>query len=330
MGPRVPEPISYSEWRPSGASISKRKNAILENTETPTKRQKLNASEQVPSTIGTVGQPFVNPRIVPVGFVWDSVDYSCGYDATFTILANLWLENRARWSANFTFLGTNLGSLGVNLQRVIDRSLSLEQARDIIRRKMHSTHPALFPYGPNGTSIDRIADNLLPSHHYGNGRQHCPLCGFSDGKTYSILESAMSVTLDPSIEYPQGVTIQEWLNSVVSRGRAGDADQIRLIDSVSPLMIFSIDHARLKFNEYIIFDCNNLPVRLRLRGIIYGGQAHFTSRFVDKEGVMWFHDGITTASRCLEEVGYRSILDLLSLQRCGDKHAVAVVYAKEY
>ncbi|KAJ7823110.1 hypothetical protein B0H13DRAFT_1659253 [Mycena leptocephala] len=52
---------------------------------------------------------------------------------------------------------------------------------------------------------------------------------------------------------------------------------------------------------------------MRLRGIIYGGQGHFTSRFVDVHGYMWFHDGITTGSTCLPEANLLSVSDPLSL-----------------
>ncbi|KAJ7085896.1 hypothetical protein C8R44DRAFT_542589, partial [Mycena epipterygia] len=31
-----------------------------------------------------------------------------------------------------------------------------------------------------------------------------------------------------------------------------------------------------------------------LRGVIYGGENHFTSRIVKPNGDMWYHDGIET------------------------------------
>ncbi|KAJ7285324.1 hypothetical protein C8J57DRAFT_1038335, partial [Mycena rebaudengoi] len=34
----------------------------------------------------------------------------------------------------------------------------------------------------------------------------------------------------------------------------------------------------------------------RLRGVVYHGGSHFTSRIVDSCGDVWFHDGITTKS----------------------------------
>ncbi|KAJ7934892.1 hypothetical protein B0H13DRAFT_1591282, partial [Mycena leptocephala] len=53
----------------------------------------------------------------------------------------------------------------------------------------------------------------------------------------------------------------------------------------------------------------------RLRGIIYGGQGHFTCRFIDKAGDIWFHDGMVTGRNCLPEINIRRVADRLSLQK---------------
>ncbi|KAJ7611959.1 hypothetical protein B0H17DRAFT_906243, partial [Mycena rosella] len=49
------------------------------------------------------------------------------------------------------------------------------------------------------------------------------------------------------------------------------------------------------------FDCSGTLIKMRLRGVIYGGQDHFTCRFFDQTGCMWFHDGITTGRQCIQE-----------------------------
>ncbi|KAJ7878726.1 hypothetical protein B0H13DRAFT_1631019, partial [Mycena leptocephala] len=54
-------------------------------------------------------------------------------------------------------------------------------------------------------------------------------------------------------------------------------------------------------------------------GIMYGGQNHFTCRFVDRQGEIWFHDGITTGSTCNPEVNIATVTNLLNLHSCGEK-----------
>ncbi|KAJ7102042.1 hypothetical protein C8R44DRAFT_576793, partial [Mycena epipterygia] len=66
----------------------------------------------------------------------------------------------------------------------------------------------------------------------------------------------------------------------------------------------------------------------RLRGVIYGGQSHFTCRYVERDGEIWFHDGITTGRRCVREGNLRELDNLMDLQKCGEKYAVAVLYAR--
>ncbi|KAJ7015742.1 hypothetical protein C8F04DRAFT_985019 [Mycena alexandri] len=68
---------------------------------------------------------------------------------------------------------------------------------------------------------------------------------------------------------------------------------------------------------------------MKLRGIIYAGQAHFTCRYIERDGTMWFHDGITTGRNCLEEVKLQSLPDKLILHRCGEKRVTAVIYARD-
>jgi hypothetical protein len=49
------------------------------------------------------------------------------------------------------------------------------------------------------------------------------------------------------------------------------------------------------------------PVSLKMRGMIYVGQGHFTCRVVGKDGSMFFHDGIITTGRnCIPEGNYSS------------------------
>ena len=72
-----------------------------------------------------------------------------------------------------------------------------------------------------------------------------------------------------------------------------------------------------------------------IKGIIYLGDEHFTSRLIDKEGTVWYHDGITTKSRCLAEININHLTDirwLKTVDRDGDfgiKKAAFVIYIKE-
>ncbi|KAJ7705286.1 hypothetical protein B0H17DRAFT_886180, partial [Mycena rosella] len=84
----------------------------------------------------------------PLGLRWDSVNYSCDYDATFTILFNIWLENTSVWSEHFQHFSPLLSVMQNLLTRPIQEQPPLEQVRDTICAEMYHLKPTEFPYGP--------------------------------------------------------------------------------------------------------------------------------------------------------------------------------------
>ncbi|KAJ6530257.1 hypothetical protein B0H19DRAFT_967794 [Mycena capillaripes] len=351
-GPRAPEDEVYTEWRPSIPVSKKRKNAAVGSNDaypyknTARTKESLhedpeNRADNTQNTTGGIRHalPVVQNRRIAVGFLWDSRNYSCGYDATFTILGNIWLEDVNRWTAHFAYLSGTLGEFATALQAVVGKRITFEQARDLVRQSMNAARPDCFPYGQIGTSIDRIAQILLPSKFYATGKQSCNQCGYTDAHIYGMLESYLSVGLSNRYSYPEGVQLRDWLTRYMAKGRQGCpicrqnglAQRLHMLTTlrdIPPIMLFDINHDRIVFSEELVLVCEGTIATLRLQGIIYGGQRHFTCRFIDEGGDMWFHDGITTGKRCLPEINIHRVTDKLSLHRCGEKKAVAVIYAR--
>ncbi|KAJ7033812.1 hypothetical protein C8F04DRAFT_957155 [Mycena alexandri] len=69
-------------------------------------------------------------------------------------------------------------------------------------------------------------------------------------------------------------------------------------------------------------------VRSTLRGIVYGGAGHFTARYLTADGTVWFHDGIATGRRCIQD-GHLDTMDLASLSHARGKLALTLVYGRE-
>ncbi|KAJ7111506.1 hypothetical protein C8R44DRAFT_559676, partial [Mycena epipterygia] len=101
MGPRIPEKVVYSEWRSSDMASKKRKSTGGE-IRRPTKKAKTAAHPPIIDSGYGAPSHFIPSQRAPVGMVWDSRDHSCGYDSTFTILANMWAEDSARWHNVFS------------------------------------------------------------------------------------------------------------------------------------------------------------------------------------------------------------------------------------
>ncbi|KAJ7112376.1 hypothetical protein C8R44DRAFT_632100 [Mycena epipterygia] len=70
--------------------------------------------------------------------------------------------------------------------------------------------------------------------------------------------------------------------------------------------------------------------RYVLRGVIYGGENHFTSRIVRPNGDMWYHDGIETGHKTVNEGSMHSMqADYLNTCDKGGvrRTAIGVIYA---
>ncbi|EPQ55490.1 hypothetical protein GLOTRDRAFT_41520, partial [Gloeophyllum trabeum ATCC 11539] len=64
-------------------------------------------------------------------------------------------------------------------------------------------------------------------------------------------------------------------------------------------------------------------------GIVYLGDCHFNSRFIDKMGKIWYNNGIVTARQCTEE-GNISNANMEHLHTCKGTRKVLVIYARWY
>ncbi|KAJ6522930.1 hypothetical protein DFH09DRAFT_938153 [Mycena vulgaris] len=347
MGPRVPEPVTYSEWKPSIPKNNKRKNAAVrtdaDEDQKKAKRSRSDLKSDAPTSgSSTVARSLANtvPGPRPVGLIWDNRDHSCAYDATFTILNNLWAEDNLAWTHRFSDLSPLMEKYALNLNSMVQRAgSSLEQVRDGLRSQMHSINPGHFPYGPNSTSIDKLAGVLLPSKSYGSGKQSCLTCGFADPLEYSLFEASVSAGLSGRRDYPVPVPLQDWIRDNLALGR-GVCPACRLnnvrskmfmipkLTDVPGIMLIDINHDRLSFSDQLGFDSAGVMVKLNLRGIIYGGQNHFTCRFIDSNGTVWFHDGISTGRTCIRDASLEGRYDPMALHKCGEKLAVAVIYAR--
>jgi hypothetical protein len=88
-------------------------------------------------------------------------------------------------------------------------------------------------------------------------------------------------------------------------------------------LIFEYPNIDIKTSHKIKFQDNTV---LKLRGIVYHGDSHFTSRIISPEGNIWFHDGMTTGGTC-ETDGHLETTKDKQLRNCQSKKLVLVVYA---
>ncbi len=334
---RIPSAVIYSDWSPSVTKSLKRKNAVIEPDNLATNNKSVKPAKRARTDL--TARLILTSMVQPAGLIWDQLNYSCAYDAMFTVLGNLLIEDRRRWTTCFKRLNPLMDEFGAAMNNVLAGNLSFEQARNQIRRKLRVAAPGDFPMGPNTTSIDLLTKCLFPSRFYAIGSQSCATCGYKDPRPRGILESYLSAGLSNRLDYSKGVPLQDWLSDYLVRGNShcvvcrlqGLKSRLVVkctISGAPPLILFDVMHEKLIFNQELMVACTGYDHKMRLRGIIYGGQNHFTCRFIDIDGNMWFHDGITTGQKCLPEVNINAVPDLLELHTCGQKKAVCVIYAQ--
>ena len=92
-----------------------------------------------------------------------------------------------------------------------------------------------------------------------------------------------------------------------------------------PLIAFDLAWQRTEIDAELLVHVNGDNISYKLRGIIYFGENHFTSRIISETGQTWFHDGITTGQSVIYE---GDVHNVRALNMCQGKQASMAVYTK--
>ncbi|KAF7968172.1 hypothetical protein HWV62_31676 [Athelia sp. TMB] len=264
----------------------------------------------------------------PVGFVWDSDNWSCCYDSLMTVLMSIWIVNPKVWTTSFRKLGPGMRLLSDNFRKVKNDEIEVETARDRLRMMVNASDPESFPYGEAGGRIHILADVLGKAH---NAMQlevtYCRACG---------KENITEVPARVSIDCPDNsqTSTQAFLDyHMLHRSIASCAncsadcfEEIRLKEAAD-LLLFNIGDVDLRIDKIVRVRGKAKARLLDIRGIIYSDGKHYTARIFDTNNDMWFHDGMIDGRTCVHEGDVRMMKDAELCNRDGAK-AVLVVYAK--
>ena len=92
------------------------------------------------------------------------------------------------------------------------------------------------------------------------------------------------------------------------------------------VLIFEINSRNIKVSKTLIFEQGETGV-LDVKGLIYHGDCHFTSCIIGIDGIVWYHDGMTTGISC-ENEGNFDKMSSRNLLKCKGKKLILVVYAR--
>ena len=93
---------------------------------------------------------------------------------------------------------------------------------------------------------------------------------------------------------------------------------------IPSLFVFEFSNQALHIDLSINVQLKNDQNRLRLAGVVYYGQHHFTAQIILSDGQIWFYDGIDTGRNLIYNGSINS--NPPSLSHCRGKQAVAAIY----
>jgi hypothetical protein len=199
--------------------------------------------------------------------------------------------------------------------------------RDGLRKKLYLKDKNLFPYGTTGTSVSSLAMNMLSCKDLvSSSHKTCSQCGFRGPD----IPDRLDFVLHPSGN-PDAVSV--WLNSLqhVTHDKCpdcrGDLKQPLFFNEPPSILVLDTQSSTIKLNKKIKMDYDNQITTLKLRGIIYYGNFHFTARIISPDDIVWYHDGMTTG--CMtEREGKLNEIENDALLNCRGKKLTLAIYAQ--
>ena len=101
----------------------------------------------------------------PPGTRWDGNNYSCAYDALFSILFNIWTTKPKKWKTIFQESNQYLDTLHDGFQKYLRGVDTLEAAHDSVRALLHENDNEIFL---RGCCIERNTAAVANSHSDAN------------------------------------------------------------------------------------------------------------------------------------------------------------------
>jgi len=207
--------------------------------------------------------------------------------------------------------------------------ISLERLRNNIRRILHQGLPELFPYGNAGASVLELTEKMLHNDHSNASTQlQCTNCDFVDNAINDRLTSVIH-----GIPHISTTTRDQLQTTLVSNSRVVCPECISPLKNVltflyfPKLLFFSIGgNHEISISKTINVRTGTGLKKSNLRGIVYHGGFHFTSRIIKDDGNVWFHGQLGR-----DGIMEKHVQDFneMELRNCNERVACLVLYTQK-
>ena len=266
----------------------------------------------------------------PAGLLWDGDDYSCAYDILITVLYDTWTNNTDHWTKIFHSINQeHLKPLASGFKKYLMGvdDISLEDVRDVLRKRLHDKHPTEFPTGAAGAIVSGLAAKIFYTRQtLASASVECTQCDYEEDP----VDHRLGLVLYEMSNRSESTDL--WLKNLEHHTSKKCPDCSQPLqnsisyDSPPPLLIFEINSNTITLNKTIGFEEEDGIKVLQLKGMVCHGGFHFTSHIVLSDGVVWFNDGMTTGRQC-EKDGDLERMSSRKLIKCRGKKLVLAIYA---
>ena len=148
-------------------------------------------------------------------WVFEWSNNSCSYDSIFSILYCLFETSSVMWNSTLSTSNTMLTLLSTLFTKIDQGELSAMQARDCMRKELHSVDSLAFPLAPNiGTDMIGLSKELLKENtKYFFRRDKCLKCNTTQDYVHDRHENSQSWLLQ--------ISSDQWKNY---RGRGSECE----------------------------------------------------------------------------------------------------------
>ena len=216
-------------------------------------------------------------------------------------------------------------------KKMQNKQITFEQVRDHLRNIMHQKDPAMFPTGPNGTSVTDLAKEMLKVTQSVSSSQHqCSKCDYAEESIDNRLTYVLHA--DNTVK----CSTNHWINhlSQSTNNRCPECNhkmkQVIFYNDIPHIIIleYPLRNIQTSHSLQLVTDDGEIK-ELTLKGIVYHRSFHFTSRIISDDEQVWYHDGITTGKVCIQDGKLGNITES-KMKQCRCRKLVLSIYAQKH
>ncbi|KAF8221603.1 hypothetical protein L208DRAFT_1327085 [Tricholoma matsutake] len=233
----------------------------------------------------------------PTGLIWSN--NSCAYDSVFTILYSLWRNNPTHWKQFFYSMNCDL------LEEICNgfndhsyNQTSLESVRDTFRMGLDDLRLAGLCWG-RYTSVVRLLKYMFKAFTEMVSSQLTCREGHSitHSQCHSIYSYILSAGTNPYVSTTDWIQNYKEDSCLLCQECNQCLQCTYSFLRIPDLIVFEFEGKEIFIDpEVTITSRDNQSCTMKLQGVIYYGELHYTSHVMINEQI-WFHDGISTGAK---------------------------------